>query len=229
MRIPAHVDSVTDSHRLNSAPLKFIVGKDEQAQTFYLHEDQAVKFSDVIAAAVKGGFKEAEERAVKMPEDDPELFKIFAAFTYSGAIHCSKPGDAMIDHIAQHGRLAKLWILAEKMRACEFKDAIVDAMVDRVKCTGKCSAALHKTIYANSFGPSGMRRLVVDVVVWGWPQGSLNDAVYSEALGQFFFDVASRLHGMFGRQPGEAPFNSSPDCYYHDHGSERTCYKTLFA
>lgn len=215
--------------RFNSSPLKIVVGQDESAQT-YINEDQAAKFSNVIAAAVKGGFKEAQEHTITFPEEDPAMFKIFAGFIYSGSIHSFKPDDLTDNMDHERRRLASLWILGEKLQAPEFKDAVVDSLVERIKSTGKVPRDMHQEIYPNSMGSPGMRRLVVDVGAWVWNKEELESTERKEQWSEFFFDLAVRLQSLVGAKRPVAPWrtDAGPGCLYHDHGSKKACYKTMF-
>lgn len=209
--------------RLDSLPLEIVVGRDETAETTYVHKDLATKFSDVVALSVKGGFKEAEEGIVRFPEEDPELFRIFAGFIYTGFVHSKK-----CDGYPEIDRLAALWVLGEKLQAGEFKDAVVDAMIERLGSTTEGSDRIFTMIYSNSVGASGMRRLMVDLAAWCSPAGTFRDAARKEESKEFFYDLAVKYQGLYGVARGSSPFRLEVTCAYHDHGSKKACYKTLF-
>ena len=173
--------------------MKIIVGKNENEETFYLHDEQATKFSDVLAAAVKGGFKEAEERTVKLPEDDSELFQIFAGFTYSGAIHSQAPEEKTPDPWQELTRLANLWGLGEKLQAGELKDAAVDATIEVLRACGSYPTALHRNIYPRGTCPSGMRKLCMDIAVWEFDDRNMANLEQGEEWDRFFFGFAVKL------------------------------------
>lgn len=87
---------------------------------------------------------------------------------------------------------------------------------------------MHESIYENSMTSSGMRRLLVDIAIRGWPKGTLKDAVRGEAWEEFFFDVAMRLHPLRGPFRSAALSLNSAECLYYDHGSGKPCSKTMF-
>ncbi|EME48549.1 hypothetical protein DOTSEDRAFT_19073 [Dothistroma septosporum NZE10] len=71
---------------LQSQPLTFVVGVGDDAQMFYSHKDIVAKQSDFFSAMTKNGWKEAATNAVRLPEDHPEHFKIFAQSLCRGRV-----------------------------------------------------------------------------------------------------------------------------------------------
>lgn len=186
----------------------------------------------MIAAALKSGFQEAKERSITFPEDDPELFNIFANFVYTGYIRSRKPNDIILDRNfdCEWDRLGTMWVLGEKLQAAEFKDAVVDALVEKLRAGSKHPATMHQTVYPGGAGPSGMRRLLVDIAAWTWSKTQLESTERKEEWVGFFFDLAVKLQTLVGARRPIAPWktDSGPECLYHDHESEKACYKTLF-
>lgn len=193
--------------RFNSAPLRIIVGRDDGAQTFYINEQQATKFSDVITAAIKGGFKESEEETITFPEDDPELFNIFANFIYTGYIRSHKPEDKAKSpgYDSEWDPLGAMRVLGEKLQAGEFKDAVVDAVVEKLRIGNKYPATMHQAVYPGSIGPCGMRRLVVDAAAWGWSKTTLECIGRKQECSDFFFDLSVQLRSLVGATLPPAP------------------------
>lgn len=93
---------------------------------------------------------------------------IFVGFLYTGLIYSEKAGDKTAYPDAEKGRLRDLWALGEKLLAVEFKDAVIDALEERIRSTNACPTDLCKTVYSRSASPSGMRRLYVDIATWGF-------------------------------------------------------------
>ena len=208
-----------------------IVGDNEAEHTFYVHEEVAAEFSDFLKAAIQGGFSEAQDRIVRLPDDDPELFKIFLAFTYTGRVYCTKADDRESpNEDREKGRLADAWMMAERLQSVKFKDAIVDSLIANMLSTGTYPTGTYKGIYAESAGPSGMRKLHVDIAVFSWSNKDLEDADRDEAWQDFFYDVAvrSQAFGIAGR-PRQEPWKEASWCRYHDHGDAAPCYKSMFA
>ena len=70
--------------------------------------------SAFFSHAVHGAWKEAEERKVTLPEDDPEVFSLYFNAVYSDKIRTvsSENNDRSVEG---HLQLAKLYVLAEKL------------------------------------------------------------------------------------------------------------------
>lgn len=59
------------------------VGPEEQK--FTIHKGLLCAVSTYFKAALEGGFKEAEEQMINMPEDDVEVFEHFQLWVYTGS------------------------------------------------------------------------------------------------------------------------------------------------
>ncbi|KAF7559770.1 hypothetical protein G7046_g4364 [Stylonectria norvegica] len=67
-----------------SPPIPVRVGQPENMQTFYVHKDILTK-AVWFRRALCGGFKEATEQAIDLPEEDPAIFHFLVAFLYNGS------------------------------------------------------------------------------------------------------------------------------------------------
>lgn len=66
-----------------------------EAETFYVHKDILTK-SEFFRNALDGRFREADEQAVDLPEEDPALFSFVVAYLYEGKFSPIKPAvDAL--------------------------------------------------------------------------------------------------------------------------------------
>lgn len=70
------------------------MGPDEKQ--FDVHKELLCSVSDFFAAALDGGFKEAEAGAVKLPEQDPDTFQYFIHWLYAGKLtDYFRPGSGL--------------------------------------------------------------------------------------------------------------------------------------
>lgn len=60
------------------------------AETFYVHRDIITKV-EYFRKALDGPFKEAEEQAIDLPEEDPTIFSFVVAFMYESRYQPIKP------------------------------------------------------------------------------------------------------------------------------------------
>ena len=66
------------SSYLTSPMFSVIVGEEVAGpKTFFIHSELLAKESDRLKVAVKGGFKEAEDKTIKLVDEDPGLFGYF--------------------------------------------------------------------------------------------------------------------------------------------------------
>lgn len=74
-----------------------------EAETFYVHKDILTK-SEFFRNALDGRFREADEQAVDLPEEDPALFSFVVAYLYEGKFSPIKPAvDALGEFLRSGG------------------------------------------------------------------------------------------------------------------------------
>lgn len=90
-------------------------------------------------------WKEAEQRLVSLPEDAPDCFEIFARFLYSMKLYiCAESKDSK--HDDEWCRLQHCWTLGDKLGSITFKDAISDAICDKIEATN-CIPGPHREAF----------------------------------------------------------------------------------
>ncbi|RDW92789.1 BTB/POZ domain-containing protein [Aspergillus mulundensis] len=142
----------------------------EQRKTFVVHEAALREFSPFFDKALTGEWKEARERVVQLPEEDPEVFDIFVHWVYCGKLPFSideHTGD--ID--AEYMELAKAYVFGEKLLSPEFQDRVVDVVVEKSRadrnhrhwmesCLGM---DVVRYVYGHTLEGTPLRKLVVDI------------------------------------------------------------------
>jgi hypothetical protein len=110
--------------------------------------------------ALFGNWKEAEDRVVNLPEDDPALFADYIHVLYTG----DTPGLSNPETISNGGEstrmLCKLCVLAEKLDDVGTKNTVIDALL--------CSLTKPQTD-GNIYLPG---RVSVGIIYDGTPEGS---------------------------------------------------------
>ena len=204
---------------------------------FDIHEDLLKRHSGFFEKALSGTWKESSERTIELEEEDPEDFEIFYHFLYTGTIFSTQDDDKSTEKSAKPWvdkidtevtRLANLWFLGDKLFSISFRDGVVDAMIAKMT-RDHCVLVMHEEIYPDSARESKIRKLLVDIAVWGWKDGIIGGCPRGEDWAEFFFDVAVALDKVKrnGRQ-GVAPYLKEDTCIYHEHGEGQACYKTMF-
>lgn len=142
-----------------------VVGSEEKA--FSVHENLIRASSIFFDKALSGNWKESHERVIKLPEDEPEVFAIYVHWLYfrTFAVFRGKP-DALesVDHL----RLAKAFVLGDKLLDQEVQDAVMDAFVESMSTPDKNGHLWYPTgptvgyAYENTNSSAPIRELLLD-------------------------------------------------------------------
>jgi hypothetical protein len=112
--------------------------------------------------------KEAEDRLVRLPEYDPETFKLYIHLLYTGILAVvPDPVPDVYFGSLESVALARLYVLAENMQDTDAKDAVVEATLGASRVPGSngyCVPGRESIIiiYAGTLKGSPMRKLLVD-------------------------------------------------------------------
>lgn len=204
------------------------VGSYDNVRSYSVHDELVIANSAFFEAALKKGWLEAEQRIVKLPEDDPKTFDLFYWFLYTGKIFserdCLDKTREGTDE--EKNRLGAAWTLGEKLQFSDLKDAVIDILIQRLNVS--IPTSWHKMVYATAPASSPMKGLVVDIAVWLWRPEVFAKQVASPETAQFYIDVAAALAGRLRDEPVAAPF-AIPSCHYHEHiANGGPCYISKF-
>lgn len=214
----------TNRPQLGEHMLKFRVGPEEAVYT--LHENAIVSRSEFVRLALRHDWKEAQERCISMPEDDATAFEVYQTWLYTGTVFTNAVIDAQ-ESDDEYGVLVRAYLLGQKLMDNDFKDTIIDAIVNKLLTTGLFDIRQTGTVYDNTPKGAPLRRLWLDIYRYqgqaSWLHEELDDADISP---EFLFDF-SRLNlsrsGAFGTPAAPAYMNNI--CQYHQH-NEGVCYST---
>ena len=177
-------------------------------------------------------WRETQTRIVNLPEDDPDLFKIFALFIYTGKIFSPRPNDIEVypdnsRRDLEWARLAHAWVLGDKVQAMAFKDAITDAICAKIALDRKWPITLHQIIYPGTTAAAeGIRRLCVNIARENWTPLTLKMTLRDEAWSEFFEDLAVVLMEVVNGR-GEKAVAGRPGCVYHEHCEGTECWMDM--
>lgn len=226
-----------DMQRLSFKSIAVNVGPADNNRTFDIDQRPLIKHSRFFAIMLSGPWREARSKSVNLTEDDPDIFAIFALFIHTGKIFSTRDGDIEIypdgsRRDKEWARLARAWVLGDKLQATAFKEAIADAICDKVVLDRKWPLTLHQIIYSSTTpAVKGVRRLCVDIAVAKWDARTLKCTMRDEEWSEFFEDVAVRLLALRKRgekcESAEIEFGE-PGCRYHAHVAEGTaCWSSM--
>ncbi|KAF2129932.1 hypothetical protein P153DRAFT_356604 [Dothidotthia symphoricarpi CBS 119687] len=159
------------------------VGVDDHFKVFTVHAEFLTARSLFFKKALSGGWKEAEERIVRLPEDDTDTFILYLHYLYKSELPIEPdPVPSGYSGVEEYIKLAKLYVFAEKMQDIPCKNAIIKALVSRIymkRDSGRWyafSTFSTRVIYKGTLPGSPARRLLVDVFTYNaedsWIAGS---------------------------------------------------------
>ncbi|KAK5683433.1 hypothetical protein LTS10_004965 [Elasticomyces elasticus] len=210
------------------------VGTDNP-QKFRAHEGLLCEHSGFFKAALGRAWKEGNERKVLLPEDRPEVFELFFCFIYSGRLYLKDRTQDYVDddgdcRDVEYHKIGHAWLLADKLQSCTMKDALTDCLANKVMSEECVPTGMHRQLHEGASNTAGLKRMLVDFAVRYWDDDSFEEYDIGNSPGSFTQDLLAAL--ARGRQKGRAgqerPWENE-DCYYHDHGEEEACYKTMFS
>lgn len=200
--------------RLQPSMLKILVG--EKEQVFVIHEGVLTTRSKFFKNAMQKGWKEAEDKIVKLPEDDPTAFELYEQLVYAGHVPglddtimetrwdmlidvCKAPRVCEDEYVA----LCQLYVLAEKLQDLQAKNSTTKALLSRFRCEydavndNACLPCAHaiNIMYRNTPTMCPGREVLVDLYVWYGGAYAIMEAEeecseYGSLPGDFLRDVA---------------------------------------
>jgi hypothetical protein len=204
-------------------------------EDYHVHEALLRNNSGFFNKALKKEWSEGQDRVVEMPETKNEAFSIWAKWLYTGHIFISKPGsidverrslNELFDH--EFIRWRHVYALGDFLQDADFKDALVDAMIEIMLDKEHWPNDLGLWIYEASIVGSKHRRLAVDIFVHCWSRdlfGHKKDHP-KEFLVDVLVEIAKDLAKGIKKKGVVGLLGKKDGCEYHDHGSEKPCYKT---
>jgi hypothetical protein len=204
----------------------FHVGKDDPKE-FAIHESLIAPASEFVRLALNKDWKEASTRTIPLPDDSPKVFELLQNWLYTKHIPSMHPTDGAKDS-AEYSVLVHAYILGDKFGIGDFKDAILDSIILKLRFTGRFDPRLAGIVYDNTMDRSPLRRLWQDIYVWAgnpsWlDEGQLGEFIHAE----FTLDLSRyQMQMMRGQGPAGPPYEDAHlgGCGYHEHGMEE-CYR----
>ncbi|KAF2496919.1 hypothetical protein BU16DRAFT_507616 [Lophium mytilinum] len=216
---------------------------------FSVHETLVCSRSPFFANAMNGAWAEAESRIVPLPDDAPSTFALYRTWLYTGLL--ASKSDSSSD---EWELLACAYVLGEKLQDSDFKDTVIDAMIENPSTTTadgpsspettdaeateleemeffKRNPAVLIYIYENTPPSAPVRRLLVDHYRAAgkpdWISAEKRELLPDDFLYalSFQFMTLKAREEEGQRRPAWAPYQwDDGTCVYHEHGG-KMCYK----
>lgn len=133
------------------------------AVAFHVEMDVLCDVSPVLKAAFTGGFKESQDKTMKLPEEDMIGFDRFLRWVYLGRYpltNIEADGTAEVRIM----ELARLYVLADRFDVVPLKHHVIDEMYEIGRISSDQTGPPHHVIryvYKNSTRLSLFRKLLV--------------------------------------------------------------------
>ncbi|KAF2033300.1 hypothetical protein EK21DRAFT_109097 [Setomelanomma holmii] len=145
---------------------------------------------------MNGNWTEREERLVKLPDGNPEIFAIYVNLVYTNIVATiqSEAPKEMGMLTGEFEALSKLFVLSEKLYDTAAKNAVLEAIlavVNEPDAAGKkyyptCEAV--RLMYEGTYTGSSGRRLLVDI--WTHINWSCLELSAVQLPKEFYVDLA---------------------------------------
>jgi hypothetical protein len=174
--------------------------------------------SKFFQAALRGGWKEAEERVINLPEDDPKLFASYVQAVYHGGVHehlevSDETFDKKSERRSQHYySLLNLYVSADKLQDTKTKNYAISKIYkfhSEKQFTPGCRKI--KLVYRNTTEDSPLRRLVSELYAFYVKRSFLAKSDFSAFPPEFLADL---IHLLAVSAPARNDLLIGPEKYY---------------
>ncbi|KAL8869640.1 MAG: hypothetical protein Q9198_007832 [Flavoplaca austrocitrina] len=136
------------------------VGSSEAAESWTIHKRLLAHHSPYFAAAFNGNFTESATNTVCFVEDDPDAFKLFVQWLYSGELVRDLGDEDDLPNI-----LCLAWALGDKLQCPVFQDRVMLKFVAYHNIYWMREDTM-RLIYDISPPGSVLRAFAVDLLCW---------------------------------------------------------------
>lgn len=176
---------------------------------FIIHKGLLCEASPFFKAAFTLKFEEYRTGTMSLPEDDVDTFNPFVRWLYSGNL-AYDDGDCCF-------QLAKLYILADKLRVKELKNCVIDKIIYIfLKWRPTLKTVVFGHVCANCPEGSGLRRLLATWCVWHVKMEWFGDPLNRETLDipGFGGDLAIAFASKSSSGSKTSPLEARPSSFH---------------
>ncbi|KAL9032777.1 MAG: hypothetical protein Q9180_006312, partial [Flavoplaca navasiana] len=179
------------------------VGSDEGAESWTIHKRLLAHHSPFFAAAFNGNFAESATNTVSLIEDDPDAFKLFVQWLYSGELAL---GELASDSKSLPRVACLAWALGDKLQCPVFQDRAMLQLLAYHKYEWLLEDTM-RLIYNVSPSGSKLRSFAVDTICYDrlvkQNPGIATDGIV--AVVDFNRDLLERIVTFDSTESGEDP------------------------
>ncbi|PPJ52863.1 hypothetical protein CBER1_11312 [Cercospora berteroae] len=215
-------------------PVILVVVGTNSVETFAIHKQLLAAKSEFVRLALQGNWREAKAGVISLPDDDPKTFEVYQAWLYDRKIYTDLWVDGI--HDKESRQLMNAWVLGDKLLDTDFKDALMDALVGRLRDTQAFAGLRLATSFIYSKTPDGSapRRLLTDIYTYHGASWWVDEVMHSGLQETYAVDFLKDLSKRQLTQRGPSILNSAAymaaktSCAYHDHKPGKCFRVTIF-
>ncbi|KAF3387098.1 hypothetical protein F1880_000818 [Penicillium rolfsii] len=162
--------SMDEAKDLFGETVAIVVGPREEV--FHVHETLLRASCPFFDRAMGPMWKESQKRKVTLPDDDPDIVKLYIYWLYCGAL-LMYPQESQESAEREDINYVKAWILGDKLLDLEFQNTVIEGFFDRYHAEprdGKrwnVSSGVVDYAFDKTYKGAPIRRLFVDMYcVW---------------------------------------------------------------
>lgn len=199
----------------------FEVGE-SPVKKFSIHDTVILPQSEFVRLSLKQNWKEGVERVIPLPDDHPDVFTLYQHWLYNDAVDFHKSGLS-VDPTDQFEVLVKAYIFGDKIMDVDFRDGVLDAIVEKLRVHERFDLRLTTLVYDNTLPQSQLRRLWIHVYYFAGKANWLDEEYAGRPLHPEFVMDFCRFQAL--RRTGLGTLeNMGGVCNFHEHG-DRRCYR----
>lgn len=210
------------------------VGTEGIQRDFSVHKGLISSHSPFFKAAMNEQWEEGRTNLITLPEDDPDVFKLYCCWLYN--IYLVTKQERCVDQnnedlytgSSENARLVKAYTFGNKILDHSFCDMIVDQMIVHSHASDVFYIANHYQLFNLMRPEHPARQLLGDVVNHVMTEENLKTAMYDAFDGVAWKEIMGTFlarRSEASPQPWELPWKVDK-CRYHHHtkyGGE--CYR----
>jgi hypothetical protein len=204
-------------------------------------ERRLCEVSDFFKKACDDRWESGHRGILRFPDDEPGSWSLFLSWLNTGDIKAA-PGFIVCDasdlfgrtkeFFSQYVQLVESYILGERLQVYEFKNKIMDLLLENMKLTTRevmainCSSeSVLQMIYDRTAVGSPLRRYVIDGSYYLNGRNAVEQCIgkLESNLG-FTSEIQTFLLNTGESEKLLPPYRRDP-CNYHDHGDKEDGFK----
>ncbi|KAI4717144.1 hypothetical protein E4T48_06676 [Aureobasidium sp. EXF-10727] len=151
-------------------------------------------------------------------EADAAAFGLYTEWVYSGRI-CKGTSTTTAKDV-DLAFVGQAYILGEKLLDHNFKNAVVDFLLEMVVATSSLDLTLPTLIFETTSALAPIRRLLVDLYAWYGHKDWLKASVHHNT---FLSDLSTALLERHGHDGFANKILTLDPCHYHEHPDGQSC------